>query len=168
MDIAKPDGFSGNNLNNMNRFPRDAGSYALILGLEKAIFLTIGRLGRYKFPPGVYVYCGSAMGSGGLRGRLGHHLKTDNRGNPHWHIDWLLPKMRTLGCCYCAGLKPLECSWSQALANLRGARVIVPHFGAGDCTMGCAAHLILCSSRIKIEFIRDVLISISGKDVEMG
>jgi Uri superfamily endonuclease len=168
MDITSQMGFPGDNLLNMNRYPPDAGTYALILGLDETLSLTVGRLGRYEFQSGVYVYCGSAMGSGGLRARLGHHLKTDKRGNPHWHIDWLFPQMRTLGCCYFAGHEILECRWSQALANLRGARVIVPHFGASDCSMGCQAHLIYCSSRIKIEFIRNVLSSITGKDVEMG
>ncbi len=46
--------------------PVTRGSYALHLRLARSHVLQIGRLGRFAFPPGEYVYVGSAMGAGGL------------------------------------------------------------------------------------------------------
>ena len=64
----------------------DSGTYALVLVLEVELRLQAGKLGIHTFPPGYYIYTGSALG--GLSGRLKHHLKLEKK--LHWHIDYLL------------------------------------------------------------------------------
>ena len=131
------------------------GSYLLSLALPGAIHLQIGRLGSFDFPAGLYIYAGSAHGAGGLRARLLHHARIAAR--PHWHLDFLRPHAVLVGGWVVMeqdsagkaitnappGRQPLECRWSQELANLPGARIPAPGFGASDCRSGCAAHLIV-------------------------
>lgn len=132
----------------MTDLPVTPGTYALHLHLSQSTLLCVGRLGEFTFPVGEYVYLGSAFGSGGLRARLGRHLRGD--GNPHWHIDTLRAKARLRSYHFVEqaggesylGPVPLECLWSQALASANQAHVPVPGFGASDCRAGCPAHLV--------------------------
>ncbi len=73
-----------------DKFPADKGSYLLWLFLPRGADLTIGKLGCHHFSRGWYLYCGSAFGPGGLRARIGHHLKHSDK--KHWHIDYLKSK----------------------------------------------------------------------------
>ena len=130
----------------MDKLPVQPGTYALILRISDSHILDVGRLGRFEFQPGVYAYLGSACGPGGIRARLGRHLR--GGGRPHWHIDYLMEVTDVRGYGYVAsggddmGFIPTECEWSQVLASLAGAFVPVPEFGASDCNSGCPAHLI--------------------------
>ncbi len=130
----------------MTELPAVSGSYALFLGLSSSQTLTIGRLGEGFFSPGIYMYSGSARGPGGLRARLGRHLRAE--GKPHWHIDTLRAVAEVIGCCYITDSmrtsleSPIECLWSQALTALPGISVPLLGFGASDCRAGCPAHLI--------------------------
>ena len=63
------------------------GTYALVLSSRSTDLIQIGRLGALQLQSGSYVYVGSALGPGGVRARLAHHLKPSRR--PHWHIDYL-------------------------------------------------------------------------------
>jgi len=83
---------------------------------------------------------GSAWGPGGLRARVGRHL----RGSPHprWHIDYV----RRVAAPVAVWLAPdthLECTWAQALLVHPALDIIVPRFGASDCR--CATHLVFAS-----------------------
>jgi Uri superfamily endonuclease len=134
-----------------DEIPAEPGAYALLLRLAEPRRVLIGRLGEYLFEPGEYVYLGSACGPGGLRGRLGRHLGPPPA-RPHWHIDYLRQVAEVSGVYWttCAAhlesaTKPIECLWSQALAALPGTYIPVTGFGAGDCTAGCAAHLVAFS-----------------------
>jgi Uri superfamily endonuclease len=130
-----------------DEIPAEPGAYALLLRLAEPRRITVGRLGEFLFQPGEYIYLGSACGPGGLRGRLGRHLGPPPV-HPHWHIDYLrqVAEVSTVYWASCAShLTPLECLWSQALATLPGAYIPAPSFGGGDCTAGCAAHLIALS-----------------------
>ena len=118
----------------------ERGSYVLVLELKRLRVLTIGRLGEVTLPAGVYAYTGSAFGSGGLRSRLGRHLRGD--GAKHWHIDYVRAVAKVQNCFYTVSDTRLECAWSQALAALPGATIPVPGFGSSDCRSGCGAHLI--------------------------
>jgi Uri superfamily endonuclease len=129
--------------------PSAPGSYLLHLRLNRAQTLTIGKLGRFYFPAGDYVYAGSAHGPGGVRARLGRHLR--GTGSPRWHIDYLRRAAQVMGYGYTlrgkaetktASALPYECLWSQSLAALPEAQIIVPGFGASDCCSGCRAHLV--------------------------
>jgi Uri superfamily endonuclease len=67
--------------------PVAPGSYILILRADQAATISVGRLGDVPIVPGWYLYTGSALGTGGLHGRVRHHLRPVTR--PHWHIDYL-------------------------------------------------------------------------------
>jgi len=123
--------------------PALPGSYALGLRLPYDPLLQVGGLGQFRFSGGDYVYLGSALGSGGLRARLGRHLCGDGR--LRWHIDTLRTAAQVLGFHYVISPFSLECRWTQALAALPGASVPIPGFGASDCRSGCRAHLIFFS-----------------------
>jgi Uri superfamily endonuclease len=130
----------------MDKLPVQTGTYTLLLTLSAPKVVTIGQLGRFELSPGVYAYQGSAWGSGGLRGRLGRHLK--GTGRKHWHVDYLRAAAEVRGYGYLTagnGEKPFppkECIWSQNLAALPGASLPIPGFGGSDCTSGCFAHLV--------------------------
>ena len=48
------------------------GTYALVLALDEAATLAVGKLGLFSFPPGYYLYIGSAhRGLGSTYERLG-------------------------------------------------------------------------------------------------
>lgn len=118
-------------------FPARRGTYLLLLSLPAGHTLTIGRLGRFALAAGVYVYAGSAFGSGGLAGRLRHHLSPAER--PHWHIDYLRQAARLAAIWYQAADTRREHDWARALAALPDVTMPIPRFGASDCA--CPAHL---------------------------
>jgi Uri superfamily endonuclease len=133
-------------LNCAPSLPKQAGSYALFIALEAVQHVCVGRLGPTAFRPGMYVYLGSAAGPGGLRARLGRHLRgSDKR---HWHIDHLRAVGDVVGFCAVRHQDldfvsmPVECRWSQALAGRPDTDVPLPGFGCSDCNAGCPAHLI--------------------------
>lgn len=99
--------------------------------------LTVGRLGPFAFPAGWYAYVGSACGPGGLRGRLAHHLGPLRR--PHWHIDYLRAVAPVETIWLSAGDAAQEHAWAASLAQMPGAAIVAPRFGASDCR--CPAHL---------------------------
>ena len=123
--------------------PYMPGSYALQLSLANTQVLCIGRLGKYVFPAGEYIYLGSALGPGGFQARVGRHWRGDGR--LHWHIDWLRSKAVVTGCYFLVSDNRLECLWSQALIEHPSAHVPVPGFGGSDCRgirNPCSAHLV--------------------------
>ena len=114
-----------------------AGTYALLLSLFKPAHIRVGALGRYVLRPGYYVYVGSAMGPGGLRGRVGHHLKLSLK--PHWHIDYLRQHAEIEQIWYTYSTRR-EHEWAAAFQSLPGSSIPIPGFGSSDCH--CQAHLI--------------------------
>ena len=114
---------------------RDSGTYALVFFLKDSLSLQIGKLGLHNFPPGYYVYTGSALG--GLSGRLRHHLKSEKR--LHWHIDYLLQEATAVEMWYSLGQLRLECIWNGMVRDLPGSTYSVLGFGASDCR--CSTHL---------------------------
>ncbi|WP_346911312.1 DUF123 domain-containing protein [uncultured Roseibium sp.] len=70
-----------------DRLPVGPGTYGLLLRLAEPVTLGLARLGNPVLAPGLYLYCGSANGPGGVRARLGRHLRRDKA--VRWHIDYL-------------------------------------------------------------------------------
>lgn len=122
----------------LSRLPAVSGAYVLVLHLAEPRGVAIGRLGAFAFPAGWHLYVGSAHGPGGLRGRLRHHLAPVAR--PHWHVDYLRAVAPCVAVWYGVGAAPSECTWAAALAQMSGARIVAPRFGASDCS--CAGHLV--------------------------
>ena len=117
------------------------GTYVLALWLDASRTISIGRLGRFEFPPGWYLYVGSARGPGGLRARLlrhGRRLASGKRA--HWHVDYLREHAIWGGAWARCSVQRLECSWAGALRRRPGATTVVAGFGASDCS--CTAHLV--------------------------
>jgi Uri superfamily endonuclease len=132
-------------------FPSHKGTYILILHLRKPAKLTIGKLGVFDFPAGYYAYIGSAFGSGGLRGRLKHHLAPAKE--PHWHIDYLRQRATVLEVWYIASETHHEHQWADALCSMPGAGVPALRFGASDCK--CETHLIRFPDKPELESFCD-------------
>lgn len=115
------------------------GSYILVLQLDRPVTgLRVGRLGRFDFAAGFYLYVGSAYGPGGLAARLAHHLRR-HKARPHWHIDYLRAEARLREAWTVAGPTRMECTWCRAMAAHPSLSAPVPGFGAGD--TGCRSHL---------------------------
>lgn len=117
--------------------PALPGSYLLVLRLSKQRPIRVGALGVVTFPPGLYVYSGSAMGPGGLRARLGRHWRGGSR--RRWHVDYLREQAPVAAAAFVTGRERAECRWAALLAGLGGAMVCAG-FGASDCR--CPAHLV--------------------------
>lgn len=129
----------------------DGGDYALVVYLDRLYQIQVGKLGRFAFPPGYYLYLGSARR--GLEARLARHFRREKK--LHWHIDYLLQQGMPVEAWYALSEERLECSWAKALLKLPDAKVVAPRFGASDCR--CPAHLIYLPYRLPLEALRSHL-----------
>lgn len=109
------------------------GSYQLRIRLRRSQSIEVGRLGRFDFPAGWYVYSGSARG--GVDQRIARHLRSDKR--LHWHIDYLLQVADRVEAFESCGEERHEC---ELQARLGEGRMIILGFGASDCA--CRTHLL--------------------------
>ena len=144
--------------------PATHGTYLLHIFMAQPHTLVIGRMGWQHLPGGHYFYVGSARGAGGLRARVGRHLRSD--GTSHWHIDYLRAVAQVRNVLYTVTDISLECRWSQALAQLPQAFIPVPHCGAGDCRSGCRAHLMAVPRRSDIARVQLALQEITPTPIE--
>jgi Uri superfamily endonuclease len=128
---------------NTSPIPKSPGTYALIIELPNARAIQIGRLGRFHFPAGAYHYVGSALGPGGLAGRLNRHLRsasaTVQDRKRHWHIDYLWPEASIEAILYTLQKESREHDWASIAGRLPGAAAPAARFGASDCR--CESHL---------------------------
>lgn len=113
----------------------DAGTYSLVIRSQNHLLIPVGRLGTHDFPPGYYIYAGSALRC--LNSRLKRHLKTEKP--LHWHIDYLLQQASIIQIWYSVSEERLECAWNEILAQLPGAAPYITGFGCSDCR--CRTHL---------------------------
>jgi Uri superfamily endonuclease len=145
--------------------PQAPGTYVLIVRADYPLALTVGCLGTVELPGGLAAYVGSARGPGGLRARIGRHLRADK--SVHWHIDALTALAPIVAIWLRESPERLECSWAQTLAAL--ATVPIPRFGSSDCR--CPAHLFtLPAGSIQAAWAalgQPVVISLLGGDVEL-
>ncbi|HHY57337.1 MAG TPA: GIY-YIG nuclease family protein [Chloroflexi bacterium] len=132
--------------------PAAPGSYLLILYAERSAEITIGRLGSVQVIPGWYLYTGSALGPGGLRGRVRHHLRPVTR--PHWHIDYLRQACTVTEVWYMLDARRWEHLWSTMLSQFASP---IPGFGASDCR--CVAHAFYLAHPPTSEAIGTFLVS---------
>ena len=129
------------------------GTYVLVLSSRSTDLVQIGRLGALQLQSGFYVYVGSALGPGGVRARLAHHLKPPRR--PHWHIDYLRAHTRVDYIWYRLDTRRLEHLWAEDIRLAEGASVPLVGFGSTDC--GCESHLFFFEHRPSRERLRQVL-----------
>jgi Uri superfamily endonuclease len=133
----------------------EPGSYLLVLQLPVETKVAIGRLGEHGFPAGRYVYAGSALGPGGVAGRLNRHFRCDKR--THWHIDYLTAIAPVTAVAAWYGPERKECLWSHRLTALPRVGAPAPGFGSTDCRAGCLAHLWLLPPDLSLSWIESEL-----------
>jgi Uri superfamily endonuclease len=107
-------------------------SYQIHFILEESIVLEIGRLGRFEFPAGKYVYTGSAKKN--IEARISRHFSKKKK--LRWHIDYLLAASHAK----IIGVELFdreECVVNQETSG----QVLAPRFGATDCKNKCGSHL---------------------------
>jgi len=110
----------------------NARTYQLHIRLEHRQDIIVGRLGRFSFDKGRYLYTGSATRS--MRPRLLRHLSGHK--TLHWHIDYLLAaESAVITDIFLASES--ECLVNQSIK----AEFPILGFGASDCRAGCGAHL---------------------------
>jgi Uri superfamily endonuclease len=106
------------------------GTYTLILQSNSSRRIQIGRLGKLALHPGYYLYVGSAFGPGGLKARLGHHLKRVTK--PHWHIDYLRRYTRVVEIWYTTDTVRREDEWVTNMTKMPHVSIAHPGFGSSD------------------------------------
>jgi sugar fermentation stimulation protein A len=111
----------------------DAGLYIAVFHLDADRLIRVGRLGRFGFRRGVYLYVGSAQRN--LAARLARHAR--RRKPLRWHVDYLSTQAAMLGAILIPGGRDGECRIAEELGAAYGRAV--PGFGASDCR--CGGHL---------------------------
>ncbi|MEM3586660.1 MAG: GIY-YIG nuclease family protein [Candidatus Jordarchaeaceae archaeon] len=133
------------------------GVYSLLIQLEAETLIQVGKLGKIRFPPGFYVYTGSAMGNGAssLKGRIMRHLSSEKKN--FWHIDYFLSSRfsKVLGVVFAETAKNMEHDVVHILKD--NAEVVCRKFGACDCKKGCVSHLLYLTKNPQknLELIKD-------------
>ena len=144
--------------------PATTGSYVLLLTIDAPAVLDMPRLGKVQLDAGQYAYVGSAHGPGGLRARVGRHLRVDKP--LHWHIDYLTAAIRVVHVVALASAARLECTWAKRLLALNGASVPVPGFGSSDCRNRCPAHLIRLPDGLNLAEVEEALLVEHGAEAD--
>ncbi len=111
------------------------GIYVLLVGLEEAQEIQVGKKHSFAFEKGFYGYVGSALVN--LQSRLARHLST--RKKLHWHIDYLLNNAIVRAVIYAETSQKKECLTAQGL-SWRLPSIL--GFGCSDCD--CPSHLFFC------------------------
>ena len=118
------------------------GIYTIILRLENRTKCKIGALGLYRFPRGIYLYTGSACGTGStsIEGRMRRH--EGKRRRNYWHIDYLLGtgSWAIIAFVYSTTEKSFECKANALIRESTQASFPVKGFGSSDCR--CPSHLL--------------------------
>jgi len=149
------------------------GTYVLVLHVPQLKRLEIGQLGAFDVRPGFYAYVGSALGAGGLRARIMHHLEAVAA--PHWHIDYLMRLAVPLEIWYAVSDRRLERHWVELLESR--FRCPIPLFGASDYHRSRTSHLFFAKrrpafrwfeQRIREEFDPDILAHCMGVEAVAG
>lgn len=120
----------------VGELPREAGAYVLLIRLATQLDLDISAFSGKSLLPGLYAYCGSAYGPGGIRARVSRHLRNDKP--MRWHVDRLTAAGRVEQVGIRIGGR--ECDLVGELLT-RGSLAELPGFGSSDCRT-CPAHLL--------------------------
>ena len=114
--------------------PAAAGAYVLLIQLQHAAAIHLPKQRDVTLPPGRYLYCGSAKGPGGIKSRVGRHMRKDK--SVRWHVDQLTIQGDVAGAWVIPGGN--ECALAARLNHLP---IPIPGFGSSDCRI-CASHLL--------------------------
>jgi len=120
----------------MNELLAKRGTYAIWLRSETNNIVEIGKFGQLQMASGFYVYIGSAFGPGGIKARVGRHLRQEK--NLRWHIDYLRQHAVPVAV-WIAYEKHLEHQWAGKINKHRETSIPLTGFGSSDCS--CPTHL---------------------------
>ncbi len=123
------------------------GAYILELNVRDKLSLQIGRLGRFDFDPGRYLYIGSAYGPGGIAARVTRHQKPKGR-RLHWHIDYLSAVSGVERVWGLIGGD--ECEVVSILLTDLNTTTPFAGFGSSDCSL-CSAHLLVSTPHLALD-----------------
>lgn len=129
------------------------GTYILMVQLDRLRRIKVGRLGSITFRIGTYLYAGSALGPGGLSGRIHRHLRPESQKRSHWHIDALTSQGSITDIWWSVSPQRQECTWGEILSTV-GDRT-APGFGTSDCR--CAGHLVWLQDAESVDRAWDAL-----------
>ena len=107
-------------------------SYQLFIIVTKEVELKVGKLGKFIFPIGSYVYTGSAKKN--IDKRIKRHLS--KKKNLHWHIDYLLNN-DAVQIIDTKKSQMTECNLNKKTKGI----IIIDGFGSSDCNLSCKSHL---------------------------
>lgn len=137
----------------MDRDSNPKGTYILIIELNDEGKIVVGSLGEITFGRGIYAYVGSAMGPGGIVGRVLRHLRRSKK--KFWHIDYLLDRARIIMIIVLKSEERLECKIAEEMRRHR--MEYIPRFGSSDCR--CPSHLF------KLRSIDNLLLLLKNLDI---
>ena len=109
-------------------------SYQLHINVSDNIEIQIGKLGKFTFPRGHYIYTGSAKKN--INERIKRHQSNSPDKKLHWHIDYLLND-KNAEIVEVEKSKEEECLLNQKTCG----EIIVVGFGSTDCKNKCKSHL---------------------------
>ena len=140
------------------------GVYVLLFYLAQTTRIEIGALGTLAFKRGWYTYHGSAHGGGGIRARVGRHVRRlCNNKKPKWHIDYFREHAILVEAWIAHEAVEYECKWSNAISKLGISSVPVRKMGSTDCKT-CPAHIYHLSQRPPTSLLRS---SFSSKQIQV-
>ena len=109
-------------------------SYQLHIYISDNIKIQIGKLGKFTFPMGNYIYTGSAKKN--IDERIKRHQSNSPDKKLHWHIDYLLND-KNAKIIEVHKFEEEECTLNQKASG----EIIVTGFGSSDCKNKCKSHL---------------------------
>ena len=107
-------------------------SYQITFEIEKDSEIIVGKLGKFVFPKGIYIYTGSAKSN--IDKRISRHKSKTKK--MHWHIDYVLVSPS----CKIISIEKSELPECRLNQTVEG-EIIVPGFGSSDCKNKCQSHL---------------------------
>jgi len=131
----------------------EKGTYIVVTEAKREFSCQVGKLGKLTGHAGFYLYVGSALGSGGIKARVNHHLQISH--HPRWHFDYLRPFVVPRRIWYCSSSIRYEHQWAAVLSALPGVELPLVKFGASDCR--CTTHLYYFKNLPNIHVFRDTL-----------
>ena len=137
--------------------PAAGGAYALVIATHRAVTITLAGRKPAEFPEARYLYVGSANGPGGIRARVGRHLKGAK--SILWHVDRLTNAFGVATVIALPGGR--ECALMEEVRSWDGVTVPAPGFGSTDCHT-CAAHLVRLPKTPEVTDRLDAITAASG------
>ncbi|MFX1603918.1 MAG: DUF123 domain-containing protein [Promethearchaeota archaeon] len=112
------------------------------MNVSKQVVVKTRTLGDSAFARGIWVYVGSALGTGSTR--LDHRIKRhfSSAKKLHWHIDFLLERTGPpTGVIWATTDRAMECQVAQALKQHADFQTGPSGFGSSDCIAACGSHV---------------------------